>query len=264
MSNDTYDAINRIPEVIQQLQNVSRKYHYAAATIVSGGYQTEDTDRFYKAIEYFKTQVFDYVITPMIHCMAEMEQFHKAKNISTQLRDIKPELPRLFRNMLLGSEFIKAHVQNDFSKLKAKLDSEIAGISGMLDSIYRSKSQIGLHEVKQKEKKVKGPKKPKKEKDQSRRESLELFKNGKTIEEIAKERGYVEGTIWSHLLKALVAKEIKLDEILEKHAIDEIRRYIWDHTELDSLGKLISSTEDRFHPYHVKLVWTNKLLHDEG
>lgn len=263
MSNDTYDAINRIPEVIQQLQNVSRKYHYAAATIVSGGYQTEDTDRFYKAIEYFKTQIFEHVITPMIHCMAEMEQFNKAKNISTQLRDIKPELPRLFRNMLLGSGFIKAHIQNDFSKLKVKLDTEIAEISNLLDNIYRSKSQVGLHEVKPKEKKEKGPKKPKKEKDQSRRESLDLFKSGKTIEEIAKERGYVEGTIWSHLLKALVAEEIKLDEILEKHAIDEIRRYMWDHSELDSLGKLISSTEDRFHPYHVKLVWTNKLMYSE-
>jgi DNA-binding CsgD family transcriptional regulator len=195
--------------------------------------------------------------------MAEMEQFNKAKNISAQLRDIKPELPRLFRNLLLGSGFIKAHIQNDFSKLKVKLDGEIAEISGLLDSIYRSKSQVGLHEVKPKEKKEKGPKKPKKEKDQSRRESLDLFKSGKTIEEIAKERGYVEGTIWSHLLKALVAEEIKLDEILEKHAIDEIRRYMWEHAELDSLGKLISATEDRFHPYHVKLVWTNKLMYSE-
>lgn len=259
-SNETFDELNRIPEVIQHLQNVSRKYHYTAATIVSGGYQIEETDRFHKAVEYFKTQVLDHVIVPIVHCLAETEQFNKAKNISAQLREIRSELPRLFRNMLLGSGYIKAHIQNDFSKLKLKLDLEIAEISGVLDSVYRTKSQAGFHELKPKEKKEKGPKKPKKEKDHSRKESLEMFKNGQTIEEIAQTRGLVSDTIWSHLIKSFIAEEIKLSEILDNHSINEIERYMSVNPEHNTLGKLINATEEHFHPQHVKLVWTNKLI----
>jgi tetratricopeptide (TPR) repeat protein len=263
LSDDTIEKLEAIPRMLQHVQNISRKYHYAAATIVSGGYQLDEVERYYKAIEYFKTQILEHFAIPIIHTLSELEQINKAKNIYQQIKVVIPELPSLFRNFLLGATYIKGISKNNLEGIKKLIDQQIQEISMHFDSVYRQKAQLGLHEIKPKQKKAKEPSKPKKPKDHSRKESLDLFKNGLTISEIAAGRGLVEGTIWSHLLKALVAEEIKLDEILEKHAIDEIRRYMWDHTELDSLGKLISSTEDRFHPYHVKLVWTNKLMHSE-
>jgi hypothetical protein len=260
LSDETIEKLEAIPRMLQHVQNISRKYHYAAATIVSGGYQLDEVERYYKAIEYFKTQILEHFAIPIIHTLSELEQINKAKNIYQQIKVVIPELPSLFRNFLLGATYIKGISKNNLEGIKKLIDQQIQEISMHFDSVYRQKAQLGLHEIKPKQKKAKEPSKPKKPKDHSRKESLDLFKNGLTISEIAAGRGLVEGTIWSHLLKSLVANEVRLDELLVKDDIDEIQRFIWKHPEHDSLGKLIQATEDRFNPNHLKLIWTQKLL----
>ncbi len=68
----------------------------------------------------------------------------------------------------------------------------------------------GNHTVKEKEKKAKPSRAKTKE------ESLRLFREGKTVTEIAKERNLVAGTIGNHLSHFVSTGEIKIEELIEE------------------------------------------------
>ncbi|HRO42636.1 MAG TPA: helix-turn-helix domain-containing protein [Flavipsychrobacter sp.] len=53
-------------------------------------------------------------------------------------------------------------------------------------------------------------------KEDTRSLSLEMYQQGKSIDEIAKERGLVKGTIEGHLLSFIITGEVKLEQIVPK------------------------------------------------
>lgn len=74
----------------------------------------------------------------------------------------------------------------------------------------------GASKRKRKEKKEKMEKKPKGE---SRRLSLEMFRSGKTIEEIAEERGLAVSTIGTHLAKYVEAGELIVTDFIPRERL---------------------------------------------
>ncbi len=59
-------------------------------------------------------------------------------------------------------------------------------------------------------------------------ETIKFFKSGKTITEIAKERNFVEGTIESHLAKAIDMGLINIEEIIPMAEVNNIAGYFTD------------------------------------
>jgi len=56
--------------------------------------------------------------------------------------------------------------------------------------------------------------------------SLNMFKSGQSIEEIANERGMVPGTIESHLCQFIESGQIKVSEIVIPEKLQNIRKVI--------------------------------------
>jgi len=56
-------------------------------------------------------------------------------------------------------------------------------------------------------------------------ETLKLFKSGKTLAEVAKERNFVESTIESHLAKAILSGQINIEEVMPMAEAETIARY---------------------------------------
>jgi hypothetical protein len=56
--------------------------------------------------------------------------------------------------------------------------------------------------------------------------SLSMFQSGKTIEEIAKERGLTPGTIQGHLAHYVEANQLDIHRLLDKEKLEEIERYL--------------------------------------
>ncbi len=63
-------------------------------------------------------------------------------------------------------------------------------------------------------------------KTDTKRVSLDMFKAGKSVEEIAKERGFVASTIETHLTHYIDSGEIVVSDFIDKEKVDKIRDYI--------------------------------------
>lgn len=67
--------------------------------------------------------------------------------------------------------------------------------------------------------------KPKKEKGQTQRLSLELFLQGKTIEEIAQERSYTASTIEGHLARFVASGELDILKLIPAEKLEMIQAH---------------------------------------
>ena len=113
---------------------------------------------------------------------------------------------------------------NGLGKRKIVLfgDDIIDLIRGYCEENDIEKGEIPLKEVSRKNK----PPKP-----DTKKVSYEMFQSGKTIEEIAKERGLVETTIASHLAHFVKQGELDVRQFLPQEKLDKIVAYFKDTEE---------------------------------
>ncbi len=79
---------------------------------------------------------------------------------------------------------------------------------------------------------------PKKIAGSSHRESLLLFREGKSVEEIASIRKLAPGTIHSHLATFIESGELEIETLVKHEYIEEINRVIHQIPEFKSLTEL--------------------------
>ena len=103
--------------------------------------------------------------------------------------------------------------------------------------------------------------KGKPKKGESQRISLELFKAGKTIQEIATERSFALSTIRGHIGKFIASGEVRLDELIEKPKIEAIKKAISLHRGdgLNPIKKALGDDVD-----YDEIRWVMATMEDEG
>ena len=72
----------------------------------------------------------------------------------------------------------------------------------------------------------KGKRTPRKDKIPSAKISFEMYKDGRSIDEIAKSRGLVRGTIESHLGKYVETGELEITKLVEESKIKKVMEYV--------------------------------------
>lgn len=83
--------------------------------------------------------------------------------------------------------------------------------------------------------------------------SLELFKQGKNITQIAEERGFVESTIYGHLGYYVAKGELEITELIPQEKLDEITDYINEKGRL-SLRQLYDDFDRKYLYHELRLV----------
>ena len=84
------------------------------------------------------------------------------------------------------------------------------------------------------------PIKEKKIKTDTKKLSFDLFKQGKTISEIAKERAFTTGTIEGHLAHYILSAEISVFDIVPKIKVAKIMAYLIQNPESSTLETKIA------------------------
>lgn len=97
------------------------------------------------------------------------------------------------------------------------------------------------------------PKKDKPEKIDTKKLSLDMFKSGLSISEIAKARDFVETTIQGHLAHYIPTGEIKITDLISQETYDELKT-IMQQTTFDSLSDLKNKIDEKFAYNDIKLV----------
>jgi len=96
-------------------------------------------------------------------------------------------------------------------------------------------------------------KKPKSKKIDTKKLSLELFKSGKSIEEIANERDLNENTIFGHLASFVSSGEVKVTDLISKNHYEALKKLIPSKT-FENLSDLKHQLDDTYSYGELRLV----------
>jgi ribonuclease D len=91
----------------------------------------------------------------------------------------------------------------------------------------------------------------------SQKESLAMFQAGKTPEEIAKERGFVQGTILGHLSQFIKSGEVKMEKLIPKDRLKELLQ-AESNIKYDSLTDLKAQIDDKFTYAELRMLMNYK------
>jgi len=118
---------------------------------------------------------------------------------------------------------------------------------------YCAQNEINPNDFQPELLEVKKNKTGKKPVGSSKKESLELFKSGKTIEEISKERGLVSGTIFTHLSSFVPTGELTAEDIIGEEKVKEISESIKE-TKFENIADLMRKTNNKYTFNELRLI----------
>ncbi|MNJ83996.1 RecBCD enzyme subunit RecD [compost metagenome] len=199
----------------------------------------------------------------------ELSKIKKTKQYNDELEELEQEVVavvhRLMKARLLmeavanqkpfTKETIKAPELTNYVIAKSQsIQQELRANRSMMDEMMEEEYTDVVQLVKQK--KVKEEKVVKKDTYEI---TLELYKQGKTIEEIARERQLGVSTIEGHFAKLIRQEKIDLADILDPKRISEIEGYL-EGTEGKTLGTIKDELGDKVSYGELKLVQASKML----
>lgn len=201
------DLVKKSKDLLATGEKFSRQLEKLLVSVEHVGYE-QVYARVEAATKYFSTTLLNELLTPL---KSHYEKVKGQKKVKKYLKDIQVLLDTLENK---GKQIEK--MEQLVSNLLKGIDTNLLFQQIVADK-NASKSHVAasISEKSIKEKLPKGG---------SQKLSLDLFKGGKTIPEIAKERGLAVGTIESHLITFINTGEINLkDFVLEEkiHAIKE-------------------------------------------
>lgn len=214
------------------LKEVADKFQNQLRRIVSQPGETTMQilkERLSKAQEYFEPLIKDFSKRIQDH-ITELSTQSRIKKYLNELTDLE----RMFFRQL---QFIY--------KAEALVNSVIENTQVTKDSLKETDLYKEREKIKRVTKEKTPKKKAKKEKVDTKLLTYNLFKEGKTIEEIAKERGLVSSTIEGHLAHYVHEGEIDVYQFLTKEQLKEILSTI-DEFDTIHLGELRNALEKKF------------------
>lgn len=149
---------------------------------------------------------------------------------NSSVEDIAMALPRTENELLkikgVGSSKVAQYGQEILAIVKQQFEG---------DKVWKAWSEVMKKRAEEKQKAdetAKAPnEKPKKATKDSHLVSLNMYKSGSSVEQIAEERGFVPTTIQGHLAKCVLLGLLPIEEIATETRLQPIRQYIADHPE---------------------------------
>jgi hypothetical protein len=220
---------------VEQMKNVAGKFKTELVRILDGGPEKYGilNERMKAAFDYFNSNVKNNIQKELDEHYNLMEKRPRIRKYLTTLLEIKK------------ATGIKIQEIKQASDLAEGL-AEGKNITGILNRTLDNRKK--QEEIIQK---IPGPLKVKK--GDSRKMSLEMFRNGKTIGEIASERMLTTGTIESHL--SYFVREGKLDvfELIPRKKYDIIVKKI-KNSSFDSISELKFMLGDHYSWNEIRTV----------
>jgi len=100
-------------------------------------------------------------------------------------------------------------------------------------------------------------------KENTRDISFKMFKNGKSISEIAKERGLVTSTIEGHLATFILNGTLKLDEIIAPERAKKLKKSI-QNIEFGSISELKNKLDEEYSYGEIRMVLNDIQYHQNN
>lgn len=189
--------------------------------------------RVQKAAVYFVTDVQGGILT-------ELKQYKDALTNMSKIKQYKTSFYQLYDNV---EEFV--------SRLKCIYYGNLELTEGV--EFPESVSVNKDISVSVKEKALKSEKIPK---ERTRDISLSLFKEGKTVEEIALERNIGVATVQDHLIQFIPEGDILPQQLIAQETIDYLMPRLQEYVNFQTLSEIKNALPDKYTYLDIKVVMT--------
>ncbi len=217
--------------VIKSLMQVAAKFkvQYSAMLTQNGDALTPEVqDRIHKGAAYFadKMDIFQHLID-LTNIKTENKVARKLLNERIQAFDEEVKLKSKLLNYFADDNTFSV---TEYLSRKAQflLGTDIAPKSKNKNKEKKASREEYKQPAKEAEKE-KGKEKEKGPKIPTRQISYDMYRKGMSVDEIAKERGYVPSTIMSHLLGYIVDGHIDIRNFVSSDHEQQLRKYITLH-----------------------------------
>ena len=229
---------------VQELVTVSEKFIKQLKTLFNNATDIQHIfERVAKGITYF-TPLLEQLWYEVLLVEGKIANQKKVKQFFTELKELDNSLSETLKKLFRLEQMIQlAQSDQSFDKEKihsAKLETLYTELTGKINNILKNeKLFIGEYSLSKDDK-------PKKEKRSTYDITLQLWKKGKTVAEIAKERTLSQATIYSHIAKCIEQDKIAITEVLPEETINELNTIFKENEELSTLKSLYEKTEERY------------------
>ena len=229
---------------VQELVTVSEKFIKQLKTLFNNATDVQHIfERVAKGITYF-TPLLEQLWYEVLLVEGKIANQKKVKQFFTELKELDNSLSETLKKLFRLEQMIQlAQSDQPFDKEKihsAKLETLYTELTGKINNILKNeKLFIGEYPLSKDDK-------PKKEKRSTYDITLQLWKEGKTVAEIAKERTLSQATIYSHIAKCIEQDKIAITEVLSEETINELNTIFKENEELTTLKSLYEKTEERY------------------
>lgn len=229
---------------VQELVTVSEKFIKQLKTLFNNATDVQHIfERVAKGITYF-TPLLEQLWYEVLLVEGKIANQKKVKQFFTELKELDNSLSETLKKLFRLEQMIQlAQSDQPFDKEKihsAKLETLYTELTGKINNILKNeKLFIGEYPLSKDDK-------PKKEKRSTYDITLQLWKEGKTVAEIAKERTLSQATIYSHIAKCIEQDKIAITEVLPERTINELNTIFKEKEELTTLKSLYEKTEERY------------------
>lgn len=229
---------------VQELVTVSEKFIKQLKTLFNNATDVQHIfERVAKGITYF-TPLLEQLWYEVLLVEGKIANQKKVKQFFTELKELDNSLSETLKKLFRLEQMVQlAQSDQPFDKEKihsAKLETLYTELTGKINNILKNeKLFIGEYPLSKDDK-------PKKEKRSTYDITLQLWKEGKTVAEITKERTLSQATIYSHIAKCIEQDKIAITEVLPEETINELNTIFKENEELTTLKSLYEKTEERY------------------
>ena len=229
---------------VQELVTVSEKFIKQLKTLFNNATDVQHIfERVAKGITYF-TPLLEQLWYEVLLVEGKIANQKKVKQFFTELKELDNSLSETLKKLFRLEQMIQlAQSDQPFDKEKihsAKLETLYTELTRKINNILKNeKLFISEYPLSKDDK-------PKKEKRSTYDITLQLWKEGKTVAEIAKERTLSQATIYSHIAKCIEQDKIAITEVLPEETINELNTIFKENEELTTLKSLYEKTEERY------------------
>lgn len=188
---------------VYDLKTVGDKFLRQLHSIIeTDAYLETLNERVTKASEYFSPMLTELTGKIIVH-LKDLKEKSKVKAYIKEVDEIQSSILNHNKNMVRGSLLIHYTSKGEILTKTHLNESKLYGalFSILPKTKIRTKDKTPTAEI-----------------------SFQLFKKGKSIDEIAEERGFVSSTIQGHLAQYVASGDIEVLEVMEKEALDIITK----------------------------------------
>ena len=241
--SDLIEEYRKALDDVKSLDETYKKFAEQYRRMISSSASKELLqERIHKGAMFFSEQ-----LKPIV-------EMHKRTNVVTENKLYRQQLDdrrsQLADVLLLKTRLLKYESQEDVEFSTSDfLKTKAAIILGNYSEDAKQKPSASRKSKKKVIKEViKTPKTP------SHEISFNMFMQGKSIDEIAKERGYSKSTIFTHLSRFVINGKLSLDRLVKKENVEAIKTCLKEHPGFSSFSEIKEALPQSITFEEIRLV----------